>query len=181
MASYYYLISSLPEEMPITYDEFIAMCEDNVSDKTLERLKNLTLDSTEGPLLKKWSGFYTGLFRELNAQRSAALGKSYQAEYEKNPESTQIAQAAITAKNPLEAEKLLLVRQFEALDYYTGGHFFDDVCLFGYAIKLKLLERQSCFVKEKGEAVSSIMYNIAFITYNRRYANGNSNRLCDWH
>ena len=44
MASYYYLISSLPElsaneEMPITYDEFIAMCEDNVSDKTLERLK----------------------------------------------------------------------------------------------------------------------------------------------
>lgn len=128
MASYYYLISSLPElsaneEMPITYDEFIAMCEDNVSDKTLERLKNLTLDSTEGPLLKKWSGFYTGLFRELNAQRSAALGKSYQAEYEKNPESTQIAQAAITAKNPLEAEKLLLVRQFEALDYYTGGHF----------------------------------------------------------
>ena len=76
MASYYYLISSLPElsaneEMPITYDEFIAMCEDNVSDKTLERLKNLTLDSAEGPLLKKWSGFYTGLFRELNAQRSA--------------------------------------------------------------------------------------------------------------
>ena len=93
MASYYYLISSLPElsaneEMPITYDEFIAMCEDNVSDKTLERLKNLTLDSAEGPLLKKWSGFYTGLFRELNAQRSAALGKSYQAEYEKDPEST---------------------------------------------------------------------------------------------
>ena len=78
MASYYYLISSLPElsaneEMPITYDEFIAMCEDNVSDKTLERLKNLTLNSTEGSLLKKWSGFYTGLFRELNAQRSAAL------------------------------------------------------------------------------------------------------------
>ena len=169
MASYYYLISSLPElsaneEMPITYDEFIAMCEDNVSDKTLERLKNLTLDSTEGPLLKK---FYTGLFRELNAQRSAALGKSYQAEYEKNPESTQIAQAAITAKNPLEAEKLLLVRQFEALDYYTGGHFFDDVCLFGYAIKLKLLERQSCFVKEKGEAEFKRLFdNVQHSVYN---------------
>ena len=172
MASYSYLISSLPElsaneEMPITYDEFIAMCEDNVSDKTLERLKNLTLDSTEGPLLKKWSGFYTGLFRELNAQRSAALGKSYQAEYEKNPESTQIAQAAITAKNPLEAEKLLLVRQFEALDYYTGGHFFDDVCLFGYAIKLKLLERQSCFVKEKGEAEFKRLFdNVQHSVYN---------------
>ena len=171
MASYYYLISSLPElsaneEMPITYDEFIAMCEDNVSDKTLERL-NLTLNSTEGPLLKKWSGFYTGLSRELNAQRSAALGKSYQAEYEKDPESTQIAQAAITAKNPLEAEKLLLVRQFEALDYYTGGHFFDDVCLFGYAIKLKLLERQSCFVKEKGEAEFKRLFdNVQQSVYN---------------
>lgn len=157
MASYYYLISSLPElsaneDMPITYDEFIGMCEDNVSDKTLERLKNLTLESTEGALLKKWSGFYTNLFRELNAQRSAALGKSYQVEYEKNPENTQIAQMAIAAKNPLEGEKLLLTHQFEALDGYTCGHYFDDVCLFGYAIKLKLLERQSCFVKEKGEA-----------------------------
>lgn len=172
MASYYYLISSLPElsaneDMPITYDEFIDMCEDNVSDKTLERLKNLTLDSTKGPLLKKWSGFYTNLFRELNAQRSVALGKSYQVEYEKDSENTRIAQAAISAKNPLEGEKLLLAHQFDALDGYTSGHYFDDVCLFGYAIKLKLLERQRCFVKEKGEAEFKRLFdNVQQSVYN---------------
>jgi len=29
---------------------------------------------------------------------------------------------------------------------------FDDYVLFGYALKLKLLERRSCFEKEKGQA-----------------------------
>lgn len=157
MATYYYLMSSLPdlyadEEMPITYDQFISMCEGNVSDKKFELLKNLTLESSEGPVLNKWSKFYLTLSRELNAQRSVALGKSYQVEYDKDPVSTLIAQAALSAKNPLEAEKLLLEHEFEALDHYIGGYFYDDVCLFGYAIKLKLLERQSCFVKEKGQA-----------------------------
>ena len=157
MATYYYLMSSLPdlyadEEMPITYDQFIIMCVGNVSEKKFELLKNLTLDSSEGPVMKKWSRFYSGLSAELNAQRSIALGKPYQVEYEKDPVSTLIAQSAITAKNPLEGEKVLLEHEFEALDHYIGGHFHDDVCLFGYAIKLKLLERQSCFVKSKGQA-----------------------------
>ena len=37
MASYYYLIASLPElradgDMPITYDEFLTCCQSNVSE-----------------------------------------------------------------------------------------------------------------------------------------------------
>ncbi len=157
MASYYYLLSSLPdlsanEEMPITYDEFVLMCEGNVTGKKYELLKELSLDMTEGPVLSKWSEFFNNLTGEINSQRSAALGKSYQAEYDKDPVNTMIAQAAIGAKTPLEGEKLLLEREFEALDDITCGHYYDDVCLFGYAIKLKLLERQSCFVKEKGQA-----------------------------
>ena len=56
MASYYYLLSSLPdlsanEEMPITYDEFVLMCEGNVTGKKYELLKELSLDMTEGPVL----------------------------------------------------------------------------------------------------------------------------------
>ena len=55
MASYYYLIASLPElkadgEMPITYSEFLNCCQSNVSDSDYELLVNLTLSSTEGPL-----------------------------------------------------------------------------------------------------------------------------------
>lgn len=157
MASYYYLISSLPDisadgEMPMTYDEFLEMCQGNVSEQKFEILKNLTLDSTEGPVVKEWAQFYGNLTKELNVQRSAILGKTYQAEIDKDAMTTLIAQTALAAKNPLEAERILLEHEFEALDHYVGIHYFDDVYLFGYAIKLKLLERQSCFVKSKGQA-----------------------------
>ena len=54
-------------------------------------------------------------------------------------------------EDPLEAEKILLECEFDNLDSLVGLHTFDDVYLFGYAIKLKLLERQSCFVQSKGQ------------------------------
>ena len=81
MASYYYLIASLPElsadgDMPITYSEFLSCCQSNVSDSDYELLKDLTLSSTEGPLVKEWSEFYGMLSKELNYQRSRNLGKS---------------------------------------------------------------------------------------------------------
>ena len=172
MASYYYLISSLPDlrtdgEMPFSYEEFLGMCQSNVSESKYECLKNLTLSSEEGPIMKEWAASYKNLMSELYYQRSVTRGRPYLASYDKDSVTAQVAGAALAAKNPLEAEKLLLVRQFEALDYYTGGHFFDDVCLFGYAIKLKLLERQSCFVKEKGEAEFKRLFdNVQHSVYN---------------
>ena len=58
MASYYYLISSLPDlrtdgEMPFSYEEFLGMCQSNVSESKYECLKNLTLSSEEGPIMKE--------------------------------------------------------------------------------------------------------------------------------
>ena len=135
MASYYYLISSLPDlrtdgEMPFSYEEFLGMCQSNVSESKYECLKNLTLSSEEGPIMKEWAASYKNLMSELNYQRAGA---------------------ALAAKNPLEAEKILLDYEFDNLDSLVGLHTFDDVYLFGYAIKLKLLERQSCFVQSKGQ------------------------------
>ena len=156
MASYYYLISSLPDlrtdgDMPMTYDEFLDMCQSNVSESKYELLKNLTLSSEEGPLLKEWSAFYKNLMGELNYQRSVSLGRPYLTSYDKDSVIAQVAGAAMAAKNPLEAEKILLECEFDNLDSLVGLHNFDDRYLFGYAIKLKLLERQSCFVQSKGQ------------------------------
>ena len=156
MASYYYLISSLPDlrtdgEMPMTYDEFLDMCQSHVSESKYELLKNLTLSSEEGPLLKEWSAFYKNLMGELNYQRSVSLGRPYLTSYDKDSVIAQTAGAAMAAKNPLEAEKILLECEFDNLDSLVGLHTFDDRYLFGYAIKLKLLERQSCFVQSKGQ------------------------------
>ena len=156
MASYYYLISSLPNlrtdgDMPMTYDEFLDMCQSNVSESKYELLKNLTLSSEDGPLLKEWSAFYKNLMGELNYQRSVSLGRPYLTSYDKDSVIAQVAGAAMAAKNPLEAEKILLECEFDNLDSLVGLHTFDDRYLFGYAIKLKLLERQSCFVQSKGQ------------------------------
>ncbi len=156
MASYYYLIASLPDlrsdgEMPISYDEFLAQCKPNVSESSYKLLENLTLSSKEGPLVKEWYLMYQNLMRELNHQRSVKLGRTYLAEYDKDYATSQVASAAMNAKNPLEAEKILLDYEFENLDSLVGLHAFDDIYLFGYAIKLKLLERQDCFIQSKGK------------------------------
>lgn len=157
MASYYYLIASLPElradgDLPITYDEFLTLCQSNVSESDYELLENLTLDSTEGPLVDEWSKFYGMLKKELSYQRSVNLGKSYSSAYDKDGFITQVVSSALSAKNPLEAERLLLEYEFDNLDSLIGLHMFDDHVLFGYAIKLKLLERLSCFEQDKGKA-----------------------------
>ena len=103
MASYYYLISSLPYlrtdgYMPMTYDEFLDMCQSNVSESKYELLKNLTLSSEEGPLLKEWSAFYKNLMGELNYQRSVSLGRPYLTSYDKDSVIAQVAGAAMAAK-----------------------------------------------------------------------------------
>jgi len=138
--------------MPMTYDEFLLSCQGNVSEETYRRLEELTLLSSEGPLLDEWAATYGMLAKELNSQRSQALGKQYPSGFEKDAMNTQVVSAALAAKNPLEAEQILLDYEFELLDTLVGLHMFDDHVLFGYALKLKLLERKSCFHKEKGQA-----------------------------
>ena len=157
MASYYYLTASLPElradgDMPISYGEFLSLCQSNVSESTYEILENLSLDSAEGPLVKEWAEFYGMLKKELSYQRSVNLGKSYSSAYDKDGFISQVVSSALSAKNPLEAERLLLEYEFENLDSLVGLHMFDDYVLFGYAIKLKLLERLTSFEHERGKA-----------------------------
>ena len=113
MASYYYLISSLPDlrtdgEMPFSYEEFLGMCQSNVSESKYECLKNLTLSSEEGPIMKEWAASYKNLMSELNYQRSVNLGRPYLASYDKDSVTAQVAGAALAAKNPLESENIFL-------------------------------------------------------------------------
>lgn len=164
MASYYYLIASLPElrtdgDMPITYEEFLTLCQGNVSDSDFELLKNLTLNSKEGPLVTEWAKFYEMLTKELNYQRSMNLGKTYSSAYDKDGIIAQAASSALSAKNPLEAEKILLEYEFENLDSLVGLHMFDAHVLFGYAIKLKLMERLTSFEQDKGKAEFQTLFD----------------------
>ena len=157
MASYYYLISSLPMlktsgEMQLDYPAFLAMCKSSVSVSTYRSLEELSVSSDKGPLLKEWAEFYGVLKQELTYQRKLKLGRPCPVPVVRDAAATQAVTAALAAANPLQAEQILLQLQFSRLDSLTGLHNFDDQALFGYAMKLKLLERQRTFRYEEGKA-----------------------------
>lgn len=155
--AYYYLISSLPMlksdgDMPLSYDEFLNLCRDTLSDSKYELLKNLTLSSNKGPLISEWAKFYTVIKEELTYQRNVRLGRKAVTPSIREEGVTKLISSAMNNKNPLVAEEMLLSLEFEKLDELVGVHYFDDYALIGYALKLKLLERKSSFNKEKGKA-----------------------------
>lgn len=156
MASYYYLISSLPtlssdSQMPFDYSTFLEMCKSSVSSKVYKTLEELTLDSENGPLIKEWGAFYRKLINALNYLRREKLGLKTEESSVEDAAAKDAAIQAMNAKNPLEAEQIMLKAQFDHLDQLVAMHYFDDTVLFGYAVKLKLLERQNIFDMAEGK------------------------------
>lgn len=156
MAAYYYLISSLPSlrsdgEMPFDYGTFLSMCRSAVSAREYGLLEGLTPDSDQGPLFREWSRFYGVLAKEMAYQRKQKLGRACAAPAERDQDAVRVVTAALNAKNPLEAENMLLALEFEKLDSLVSMHYFDDYVLNGYALKLKLLERKASFKTESGK------------------------------
>ncbi len=139
-------------EMPFGYDEFLDMCKSAVSETHYQFLKDLTVSTSEGPLISDWYRFYGVLSREMAYQRNLRLGRPADPPAERDEASIRTVSAAINAKNPLEAELMLLSLEFDKLDELVSMHYFDNYVLNGYALKLKLLERLKAFEKAKGKA-----------------------------
>ncbi len=158
MASYYYLISSLPMlrtqgEPPMDYATFLSQCRSAVSEGTYKTLEELTVRSGKGPLLSEWGEFYQSLSRELTYQRSVKLGRVCPVPSDRDSGIVQAVTAAVNAENPLEGER--------RLDDMIGLHNFDEYALYGYAMKLQLLERQRTFRYDRGkQAFDGLMDNI---------------------
>ena len=73
----------------------------------------------------------------------------------------QAVTAAVNAENPLEGEQILLNLEFRRLDDMIGLHNFDEHALYGYAMKLQLLERQRLFQHDRGkQAFDGLMDSI---------------------
>ncbi len=166
MASYYYLISSLPmlktqSEPPMDYGAFLAMCKTAVGSGVYHTLETMTVNADTGPLLSEWAHFYKALSRELTYQRSVKLGRPCPAPTDREAGIVQAVTAAVNAENPLEGEHILLDLEFRRLDDMIGLHNFDEHALYGYAMKLRLLERQQTFRYEKGKrAFDGLMTHI---------------------
>ena len=131
-------------EPPIDYAAFLGMCKTAVSRGVYLTLEELTVESDKGPLLSEWAAFYKALSRELTYQRSVKLGRACPVPSDRDAAIVQTVTAAVNAENPLEVE-------FRRLDDMIGLHNFDDHALYGYAMKLRLLERQRGFRYETGK------------------------------
>lgn len=166
MASYYYLISSLPMlktqgEPPMDYEAFLAMCKSAVSGSVYSTLEELSVQAQKGPLLSQWAKFYQVLSQELAYQRNVKLGRPCTPPSDRPAELVQTVTAAVNAENPLAGEQILLDLEFRRLDEMIGQHIFDEYALYGYAMKLQLLERQRGFRYDRGKQVfSGLMDNI---------------------
>lgn len=138
--------------MPFSYDSFLSMCATTVSAEKFELLKNLSVSSKKGPLIEEWSRFYGLLSGEMSYQRNTRLGRPCETPTEHDEVIARTVQTALSSENPLVAEQMLLELEFRKLDELIGLHSFDDHMLFGYALKLKLLERLTVFDSKRGRA-----------------------------
>ena len=139
-------------DMPIDYNTFLSYAKGNVSEQKYEMLENLSLDSNNGPLIKEWNEFYRSFKGELTYERSKKIGKAFNTPFDRDSETAKVISLAVAEKNPLTAEIMLLSLQFQKLDSLIGSHSFDDYALFGYALKLKLLERKTVFNQKTGKS-----------------------------
>ena len=137
---------------PLDYAAFLDQCRGAVSDRVYRSLEELTVRSEDGGFVNRWAAFYRVLQGELTYQRRVKRGESCAAPNERDAAVTQTVTAAVNAKDPLEGERLLLALEFDRLDELVGLHSFDDCALYGYALKLQLLERQRVFRHDEGKA-----------------------------
>jgi len=161
MASYYYLVATLPllrydGQSPFDSASFLEQCKSQVSTYDYLTIESaLTGRSSSHPFLKKWQHFASMVKKELNDQRSKKLGLSTQKYHNDGDKEFRIGEAVrqvLSNENALEAELSLLALSWNYLDEISALHFFDVEALLTYAVKLQLLERKSLFTKEEGNA-----------------------------
>ncbi|HKL56952.1 MAG TPA: DUF2764 family protein [Sphaerochaeta sp.] len=161
MASYYYLVATLPMlrfdgSCPFSTDSFLEQCRTQVSERDYQTIASaLSGRGSLHPFLKRWQRFSSMVKKELNDQRSKKLSLSspkYRNDGEKEFRIGEAVRQALSNENALESELSLLALKWNYLDEISALHYFDVEALLSYAVKLQLLERKSLFTKEEGNA-----------------------------
>ncbi len=161
MASYYYLVATLPllryeSQVPFDTASFLEQCRTQVSERDYRTIASaLSGRASSHPFLKKWQQFASMIQKELNDQRSKKLGLSaarYRNDGDKEFRIAETVRQALSNENVLEAELSLLALKWNYLNEISALHYFDVEALLTYAVKLQLLERKNLFTKEEGNA-----------------------------
>jgi len=163
LSRYYFTVASLPllrlEEPPeLTLERFLEMCEPWLSPSDYRMVLEARLDDpadggTASQVLRQWRAWERALRNALVLIRAQRLDQD---PFEHLTEAPYVfgvaalAQEALAAGNPLEAEETLLRARWSILEELESGHFFDADRLVVYSLKLQLLQRRALLEAERG-------------------------------
>lgn len=161
-SSFYYLIGSLPylklgEPAPLKSAEFLAMCQNFISDRQLQTLSELTLvprRESSCSVETVWNDFETDLRNwtvRIRAQRLRRDGDEYlRVEGDLAAAMEQNVTEALDQKTPLDTEMRLDEMRWQKLNDLTVGHEFDFQRLVIYRLQLSILEKWGHHQKPEG-------------------------------
>ena len=164
MASYYYLVASLPllrpeETPPMTSEAFLDTCRQSLGQSDLELVSSASLVVSEDGLrhhnifLRQWNVLLENVRKEMNLQRSRRLNIENSGIPQlggRDPWIADMIRDIMQAENPLQAELQLLHFYWQRVDGLSTGHVFDVEFLIAYHVKLKLMARRSLFTPTEG-------------------------------
>ncbi len=167
MPSRYYFLSSLPmlrftDPAPMKWERFLEEAKGNISESDYKLLCGIPEGKDGGNgFLKKWASLNAKLDDAINAQRKQLLGRPTDGGVVfREFEIEQVARAAMTAKNPLEAEIVLMQFKYSFLEKEKGFEPFSEAALLTYALQLRILLRKDLFTAERGNSEYRKLFGI---------------------
>jgi hypothetical protein len=182
--AYYYLAAQLPalsysQPAPMSPDAFKALALGWMDGDDAALLECVNLDpeprvQTEGSayaeipepvdpdFIDRWRVWERALRLNLARYRAGKLrreGAAPQDAPDWPADAVAAAKAAAAMDSPLEAELFLDRARWDAIDGFQGYQYFSRNTLFGYLLKLKLLERRALFRAEEGFAEYRGLYD----------------------
>jgi hypothetical protein len=184
VGSYYYLIAQLPyllygQPAPLSSAAFKSLCEAQLDDEDRALLGYCTLDGgfgfregfpafgeepepTSSDFINGWRSWERALrlhLARLRYQRLKPEGGSPPAlPPEGMAAAAATARAALAIDSPLEAELFLDKSRWDTVESLQGIDYFSRNRVFGYLLKLLLMERRSFFKAEEGFAEYKGLY-----------------------
>ena len=163
MSQYYFAVASLPhltydmEKIP-EIDYFLEVCEKNLKARDYKLIKSAVINDLEkkksnNKILNNWLIWEKNLRNSLARLRARKRNESPEKYLRENPElfiDDKFIREAYEDDSPLNAEDILNSERWDFLDKLEQGHYFDEVRLFVYYLKLQLLWRKNKINKDKG-------------------------------
>ena len=165
MSSRYYFLSSMSmlrfsDKAPVSWEDFLRQAKGTVSEDDYEALCSIDDGSeSSNKFLGKWNELNRKLDEAVNVRRRQNLHREEKSQAVfVDYEVSKAANAAVNAKNPLEAEMELMKFRYDWLEEQKGLDPFSEAALFAYALQLKILLRKDLFNVQAGNEQFQSMF-----------------------